>query len=82
MSSMLIESDDDSQDTKKNQIQVAKMITNMFSKIDSNDLASLKQYFEKNSSFIKEYTSSVEYSYNVQPQIYSNNNNRKQRRSR
>ena len=75
MSSMLIESDDDSQDTKKNQIQVAKMITNMFSKIDSNDLASLKQYFEKNSSFIKEYTSSVEYSYNVQPQIYSNNNN-------
>ena len=75
MSSMLIESDDDSQDTKKNQIQVARMITNMFSKIDSNDLASLKQYFEKYSSSIKNYTNSIEYSYNVQPQIYSNNNN-------
>lgn len=71
MSSMLIESDESSQESNDNKIQVAKMITNMFSKIDSNDLTSLKQYFENNDSLISEYTNSIEYSYNSKPQIYS-----------
>lgn len=46
------------------------MVTNMFSKMDSNDLESLKQYFDSGESGIEQYTSSIEYTYNVVPQIY------------
>lgn len=49
------------------------MITNMFSKIGSNDLASLKQYFDSGDSKIDNYTNAVEYTYDVSPQIYSSN---------
>ena len=56
---------------KKAQIHVSEMITNMFSKIGSNDLASLKQYFDSGDSNINQYTNAVEYSYDVSPQIYS-----------
>lgn len=72
ISSMLVEGDsDETQKNEKNKIPVAKMITNMFSKIDSNDLTSLKYYFEKNSTRIHSFTNSIEYQYNVKPQIYS-----------
>ena len=47
------------------------MITNMFSKIGSNDLTSLKEYLDSGKSNIKENTNSIEYTYNVAPQIYS-----------
>lgn len=56
---------------KKAQIHVSEMITNMFSKIGSNDLASLKKYFDSGDSKIENYTNAVEYSYDVSPQIYS-----------
>ena len=72
MSSMLIESDsDDSQNQEKNKIQVARMMTNMFSKIGSNDLASLKKYFDKHQDEIGKYINAIEYSYNIKPNIYS-----------
>lgn len=61
---------DESDDT---QIHVSQMITNMFSKIGSNDLTSLKEYLDSGESQIENYTNSVEYSYNVSPQIYSAN---------
>lgn len=57
------------------EIQVSQMITNMFSKIGSNDLTSLKKYLDSGKSNIKQNTNSIEYSYNVSPQIYSQNNN-------
>ena len=56
---------------KAAQVHVSEMITNMFSKIGSNDLASLKQYFDSGDSKIDNYTNAVEYTYNVSPQIYS-----------
>lgn len=73
ITSMMVSAMDDSQKTSSDDIQVTQMITNMFSKIGSNDLASLKQYFDDNQSNINQYTNSIEYSYNVVPQIFSSN---------
>lgn len=51
-------------------INVIPMITNVFSKMNSNDLGALKEYLDSGDSNIEKYTKSVEYSYNVAPQIY------------
>ena len=60
--------DDGSEET--DEIHVIKMITEMFSKMDSNDLASLKKYLDSEGSEMEPYVNAVEYSYNVSPQIY------------
>lgn len=52
-------------------VKVINMITNMLSSVTSNDLASLKKYFDSGQSGIEQYTSTIEYSYDVVPQIYS-----------
>ncbi len=65
-------SDDDSNDEDAD-ISVIEMITTMFSKMDSNDLAPLKEYFDSGESGIEEYVSSIEYIYNITPQIYRQN---------
>ncbi|WP_165053698.1 MULTISPECIES: ABC transporter ATP-binding protein/permease [unclassified Adlercreutzia] len=46
------------------------MITRMLSSIASNDLASLKAYLDSGESGIEQYTSSIDYGYNVTPQIF------------
>lgn len=47
MTSMMVDvQDNQSADNEKGDIQVLQMITNMFSKIGSNDLASFKQYLD------------------------------------
>ena len=51
-------------------VHVADMLSSMLSSIGSNDLASLKAYFDSGESGIENYTSSIEYTYNVKPQIY------------
>ena len=51
-------------------ISVINMVTDMFSTMDSNDLESLKKYLDSGDSGIEEYTNAVEYSYDVVPQIY------------
>ena len=51
-------------------MNVIQMVTDMFSRMDSNDLESLKEYFDSGESGIEDYTNAVEYSYNVTPQIY------------
>lgn len=57
----------------KEKVHVSQMITNMFSKIGSNDLTSLKHYLDGGKSDIKQYTNAIEYNYNAVPQIYSDN---------
>lgn len=52
------------------EINVIRMVSNMFSTMDSNDLRSLKAYFDSGKSGIEKYTNAVEYSYDVTPQIY------------
>lgn len=51
-------------------IKVANMLTNTFSKIGSNDLASLKKYFELHQDELDKEINSIEYIYNIQPQIF------------
>lgn len=72
MTSLLFtENQETSKEEKTGDIRVSKMIVNMFSKIGSNDLASLKQYLESNESKVGEYAKAVEYTYNVTPRIYA-----------
>ena len=54
-------------------VHVTEMVTNMFSSIGSNDLASLKEYLDSGQSGIEQYTSTIEYSYDVTPQLFSSN---------
>ena len=51
-------------------INVIDMVTDMFSTMDSNDLESLKKYLDSGESDIEKYTNAIEYSYDVVPQIY------------
>lgn len=67
--------DDKSKDSsgKKNkdgQVKVMEMVTNMFSKMNTNDLKSLKKHLEKDNDALKSYTNAVEYDYDVDSQIY------------
>ena len=70
MSSMLVDDSQDKKQSSKNDIQVANMMTTMFSKIGSNDLESLKSYIQSNQKQLKNYSNAIEYTYNVTPQIY------------
>ncbi len=70
MSSMLVDDNQDKKQSSKNDIQVANMMTTMFSKIGSNDLESLKSYIQSNQKQLKNYSNAIEYTYNVTPQIY------------
>lgn len=51
-------------------VHVVDMVTNMLSSVTSNDLTSLKEYFDSGDSGIDQYTNAIEYSYDVEPQIY------------
>ena len=62
---------DDEGDEAEGQVRETKMITRMFSSIGSNDLASLKEYLDSGQSDIDQYVNSIQYSYDVTPQIFS-----------
>ena len=59
-----------SADLGEGMVPVRHLITQMVSGITSNDLKSLKAYLDSDECTIGDNVSSVEYSYNVQPQIY------------
>lgn len=68
----------DEETVKKNKddgkIKVIQMVTNMFATMNSNDLKSLKNYLDnEEASGIRKYTNAIEYSYNVSPQIFTEN---------
>ena len=56
MSSILVDDNQDKKQSSKNDIQVANMMTTMFSKIGSNDLESLKSYIQSNQKQLKNYS--------------------------
>ncbi|HPW52895.1 MAG TPA: ABC transporter ATP-binding protein/permease [Erysipelotrichaceae bacterium] len=62
--------DDDEGDGSET-VKEKQYISTMFSSIETNDLASLKKYFEKNRQFIEQCTSLVTYDYSVVPNIYT-----------
>ena len=71
------ESDDGNAKTDKensgDKVKVIKMVTNMFSTMASNDLEALKKYLDEGDSGIEQYTTAVEYTYNISPQIFKEN---------
>lgn len=71
MSSLLSVPSDRIENEQTGDIKVNEMLTNVFSKVGSNDLASLKKYLESDDSGIDEYVKAIEYEYNIVPQIYS-----------
>ena len=58
---------------KEGTVKEIQSISTMFSKVGSNDLASFKKYLEENQDFVDEHVSVVQYSYNVNPLIYTKN---------
>jgi ABC-type lipoprotein export system ATPase subunit/uncharacterized protein YbjQ (UPF0145 family) len=46
------------------------VVSNIFSKVQSNDLASLKSYLETDPDNLSSYNESIEYSYDTEPLIY------------
>ena len=52
------------------EIGVTRVLASMFSTVDSNDLEALKLYFDSGESGIENYAKAVEYTYDVDPQIY------------
>lgn len=71
MTSMFMDMSDDSKVTSDGDVHISNMLTNMFSSIGSNDLASLKKYLESDECKIGEHTKAIEYTYNVLPRIYN-----------
>ena len=63
--------DDSSDGDLDKPVHESKMIASTFDSIGSNDLASLKEFFDSGESGVEPYVSSIEYGYNVTPQIFS-----------
>ena len=64
--------DNESEDNNKpkGDVKELQIISDMFSSVKKNDLASLKTYFDSGESRVLDYAKAVEYSYNVVPLIY------------
>ncbi len=76
LTSMMVSNSDstkeDSSDrkTKKDQVKIASVVTNMFDTMNTNDLKSLKKYLDSKDCKVDRYANAVEYSYGISPQIY------------
>ncbi len=64
-------SEADERDENSDEIGEFDMLTRMFSSISSNDLESLKEYLDSGESDIDDYVHSIEYLYDVTPQIFA-----------
>lgn len=51
-------------------LQEIKIVSDMFSTMDSNDLVSLKKYLDDNKKDLEKYARAVEYSYSLTPWIF------------
>jgi len=60
----------DEQKAEPGSVREQKLIETMFSNRNNNDLESLKSYLDKNHGKIGPYVKSIEYMYDVTPQIY------------
>ncbi|MGC3953476.1 MAG: ATP-binding cassette domain-containing protein [Propionicimonas sp.] len=57
--------------TAEGEVTEARTLKRLFSSIGSNDLASLKKYLDADGDGINDAVNSIQYSYNVTPQIFS-----------
>lgn len=70
LTSMMVGMSASDKKEKNNDIGVTPVVSNMFSKMSTNDLASLKSYLESNPENINDSVHAIEYKYGVTPQIY------------
>lgn len=56
---------------KANTVRAVEMYTRSMNSTSTNDLASLKKYFDANGGGINSYVKAIEYSYAAEPQIYA-----------
>ena len=68
--SMMVGHISDGMEKEPDTVGVSKQITTMLSKVESNDLASLKAYLDSGASGIEAYANAVEYRYSAVPYIY------------
>ncbi|MCL2818439.1 MAG: ATP-binding cassette domain-containing protein, partial [Actinomycetia bacterium] len=66
-------SGDDASDQESSLIiPETKIVANMISSIDNNDLASLKKYLESGETDVYDYANIISYGYDIKPLIFSN----------
>ena len=53
------------------EVSELRTVTEMFSNVDANDLASLREYIESGESDIYDYVKAIEYDYSLTPQIFT-----------
>ncbi len=70
ITSMMLSATGSGVESGDGEVGVTQTVTNMFSKINSNDLESLKLFLDSEESGIKEYTNAIDYGYDISPQIY------------
>jgi len=68
--SMLLVQTETWEDTPEGYITEVPSVSQIMSTVTTNDLISLKEYFDSGKTDIYELTNGVEYSYGIQPQIY------------
>lgn len=64
---------------EENKIRGINLIRGFFSGLSSNDLKALKAWFDSGESHIHDYARAVEYTYDLEPQIYRLHNGRARR---
>lgn len=57
-------------DTGETQVKERSVVSNMLGGVQTNDLKSFKEYIESDESDIDTYARSIEYDYDIEPQIY------------
>ena len=61
----------DSEKNEDGEIKEKQYISDMLASLSTNDLKSFKEYLEENDKEVKKNVSSIEYSYSVEPMIYT-----------
>ena len=67
---------DSEEETEGDVVKESQVITDMFSKIGTNDLTSFKKYLEENKKEVDKMVSLIKYQYSVTPLIYTKNNDK------
>ena len=65
------ETDGSSDSSGKGNIKQVSVMTDMFAEVKNNDLSAFRDYIESDGSDLKDYTSAIQYYYDVEPLIYS-----------
>ena len=73
----MIGQNDEAEGSDKNIVKERQVVSSMFESVSTNDLRNLKKHLENNSEKLKKDVSSINYSYSIDPLIYTKYNNKK-----